>query len=331
MPELRFNNISREWVIIATERAKRPEDFVKTKKEKSGIPAYKENCPFCVGNENQTPPEVFRLGDNGKWRVRVVPNKFGALSSEGEKIRKGTFSFPSMSGVGLHEVIVEHPNHNAVTCLMTDEEVVDIIRTYKSRYESIKQDKRIEAIIIFKNHGPAAGCSLEHTHSQLIATPIVPPQIRTRLSQAVTYYDFTGECMCCKALADEMKAGDRIILETKHFVAFIPFAALSPFHTWIFPKRHAPSFGDINEEEIKDLAINLKTVLKKIYVGLDDPDFNYTIRSVPIYESAISYSHWYLNIIPRVTQIAGFEIGSGMFINIALPEKSAEFLRNIKV
>lgn len=337
MPELRQNLISRDWVIIATERAKRPEEFIKHK-EKKILPEYNDTCPFCPGKEDTTPPETFRIGDPpvgeaGKksWRVRVVYNKFAALSHQGEKTRKIDGIYRSMNGVGIHEVIVEHPKHNALTALMSESEVADIISTYKSRYLSIQQDKRIESITIFKNHGASAGTSLEHPHSQVIATPIVPPQVRGRMQQAMNYFDDTGQCVFCQTLKEELKAKERIVLETDSFVSFVPYAALSPFHIWIFPRRHMASFTQINNAEITDLAKNLKTTLSKFYYGLDNPDFNYTIRSVPVGEKESDYFHWYISLIPRVSNAAGFELGSGMFINVALPEESAKFLREVKI
>lgn len=330
MPELRQNLISRDWVIIATERAKRPEDFVKHKDVKP-LPEFNEKCPFCPGFEDKTPPETFRIGGAGKnWQVRVVYNKFAALTPEGQRIRKIDGIYRSMTGVGMHEVIVEHPKHNAVTALMSDGEVANIIRAYKERYLIVQKDKRIESIIIFKNHGAGAGTSLEHPHSQLVATPIVPPQVRGRMNAAMTYFDDTGECIFCHTFKEELKAKERIVLETEHFVSLVPYAALSPFHIWIFPRRHMASFVEINEAEIKDFAINLKNTLAKLYYGLDNPDFNYSIRSIPVDEKGSDYFHWYISLIPRVSQTAGFELGSGMFINVALPEASAKFLREVK-
>lgn len=331
MPELRQNLISGEWVIISTERAKRPEDFVKLKKEVTPLPPYKEDCPFCPGHEDKTPPETFRLGDEKNWKVRVVYNKFSALSLEGERTRKIDGIYHSINGVGVHEVIIEHPCHNVLTAILSEEEVMDIIRTYKNRYIQAQKDKRIEAIIIFKNHGLSAGTSLEHPHSQLIATPIVPPQIRNRMERAIQYFDDTGKCIFCQTLLSELSAKERIVLETEHFVSFIPYAALSPFHIWIFPRRHMGSFTQIDEGEINDLASNLKKTLAKLYYGLHNPDFNYTIRSIPTDEKETDYFHWYISIIPRISQTAGFELGSGMFINVALPEKSAEYLRQVNL
>ncbi|MBI4712825.1 MAG: galactose-1-phosphate uridylyltransferase [Planctomycetes bacterium] len=330
MSELRQNLISRDWVIIATERAKRPEEFVKHTRP-APLPDFSEKCPFCPGHEDKTPPETFRIGDKRSWQVRVVYNKFAALTPEGERVRKINGIYRSMTGVGIHEVIIEHPRHNALTGLMTEPEVTNIIRAYKDRYLSAQKDKRIESITIFKNHGVSAGTSLEHTHSQLIATPIVPPQVRSRTEQAVNYFDDTGECIFCHTLKGELEAKERIILETEHFAAFIPYAALSPFHIWIFPRRHMSSFVEINEAEIKDFAINLKATLAKLYYGLDNPDFNYSVRSIPVDEKGSDYFHWYISLIPRVSQTAGFELGSGMFVNVALPEASAKFLREVKV
>ena len=330
MPELRYNLISREWVIIATERAKRPEDFVKAR-EKKELPEYKENCPFCPGNEAQTPGETFRIGDQKSWKLRAVFNKFGALSPEEKQTKVIEDTHRCLGGFGFHEVIIEHPRHNAFIATMADAEVENIIRAYKNRYVTLSQDSRVEGVVIFKNHGAGAGTSLEHPHSQLIATPVMPTQVRNRLEEAMQYYENTGKCLFCHTLAQEIQDKQRVVCETEGFVAFMPFAALSPFHTWIFPRRHMVSFAEISEDEMRDLALNLKTVIGKIYFGLDNPDFNYTIHTVPSYKRAKDFFHWYISIIPRVTQMAGFELGSGMFINVALPEKSAEFLRQVKI
>jgi UDPglucose--hexose-1-phosphate uridylyltransferase len=330
MPELRYNLLVRDWVIIATGRAKRPHDFIKAKKEIPPIPEYRDNCPFCPRNESLSPPETFRLGDAKVWRTRVVPNKFPALSSDEEIERKTDGIFNSVSGFGVHEVIVENPRHNTLIALMSDKEVEDIIRTYKTRYLSLSGKEHIEAIIIFKNHGPAAGTSLEHPHSQLIATPIVPPQIRSRLEHATRYFDTTGKCVGCFVLEQELKAKARVVIETDGFAVFMPYASFVPFQMLVLPKRHMASFADINDSEIFELASVLKIALSKLYRGLDNPDFNYTIRSIPVHENGEEYFHWYLSILPRLTQPAGFELGSGMFINTALPEEAAEFLRNIK-
>ncbi|NJK39404.1 MAG: galactose-1-phosphate uridylyltransferase [Oscillatoriales cyanobacterium RM2_1_1] len=334
MTELRQNLITRDWVIIATERAKRPDQFTKAEARRTKLPPYQADCPFCLGNEHLTgTSETLRLhdGDGTGWKVRVVGNKYPALAATGERVRCMKGNFRSLSGVGFHEVVIEHPRHNLTTALMKVEDVANILRVYKKRYLDLRKDPRVETIIIFKNHGRGAGTSLEHPHSQIAALPIVPYQWRDRTEEAIRHYDDTGECIFCRTLAEELQAKERIVWETQHFVSFIPYAALSPFHLWIFPRRHASSLDEITEEEITDLAKNLKTVLGKLYFGLHNPDFNYTIRSIPTSEQRTDYFHWYIAIIPRVSLAAGFELGSGMYINTALPEESAAFLRNIKL
>jgi len=331
MPEIRQNIATREWVIIATERAKRPEDFKPASSQShTPLPPYVAKCPFCPGNEDQTPPELFSIKtQEGKWQVRVVPNKFAALSSEGEPIYQQRGSSGVISGVGSHEVIIESPLHNITTALLSYSDIEKILTAYKVRYQALEEDPRIAHIIIFKNHGASAGTSLEHPHSQIVGTPIVPVQVRHRMEDAMTYHDNTGRCVYCKMIEEEIAEKSRIIKESKHFVTFIPFAACSPFHTWLLPKRHMASFSAITEEELKDLAVILKSLLAKVYIGLNNPDYNYVIRSANKEMGHVKYFHWYISLIPIVTKMAGFELGTGMFINVALPEKSAEFLRNI--
>lgn len=328
MPELRLNVITRDWVIVATERAQRPHQFVRTRSS-AQVPRHDGNCPFCPGNERETLGETYRINDGQQWKVRVVPNKYPALSAQGERVRGGGGMFRSLSGVGFHEVIVEHPRHDLTIALMNTQDVETIVRAYRQRYTAIRQDPRIEAIIIYRNHGESAGTSLIHPHSQLAATPVVPVQFRGRIAEAMRYFDEHGTCIFCRVLEEELHAGARIIEENKHFVAFIPYAALSPFHTWIYPRRHVSSFDDISVEEISDFSIILRSVLARLYHGLNNPDYNFSIRSIPTDVRTADYFHWYLTLIPRVTKTAGFEYGSGMFINTSLPEESAAFLRNV--
>ncbi len=338
MPEIRYNMITRQWVIIATERAQRPEQFSQ-KEPKKPLPEYDSRCPFCPGNEAMAPPASLELaprggpartGDKG-WQVRVVPNKFPALAAEGELVRRQEGLKRTLTGVGIHEVIIETPAHNRTTALLSDAEVVQILDAYQQRYAAIIRDPRVAQITLFKNHGLAAGTSLEHPHSQLIGTPIIPMEVRDRMETALHFYDEQGECLFCRTLEEETTEGARVVLEGEHFTAFIPFAALSPFHTWIYPKRHSASFAAMNEAEKEDLARILRRVLRKLHDGLGNPDFNYTIRSAPHDAAAVKYYHWYLSIVPRVTRLAGFELGSGMFINVARPEDSARFLRDLPV
>jgi UDPglucose--hexose-1-phosphate uridylyltransferase len=236
-----------------------------------------------------------------------------------------------MIGVGVHDVIIEARDHATTTALLTDGQVADILRCYRTRYLDLRQDPRVVHITIFKNHGTGAGTSLEHPHSQLIATPVISHQVRERLAEALGHWDEYGECVFCRALAEELDAGQRIVQLSDRFIALVPFASGTPFATHIYPRRHMASFGDITDEEIADLAQVLRAVLAKLYVGLGDPDYNYAIRSAPVENAGVKYYHWYLSVIPRLAQVAGFELGSGMFINTVLPEAAAAFLRDVVV
>jgi UDPglucose--hexose-1-phosphate uridylyltransferase len=332
MPELRQNRFNKEWVIIATERAKRPKDMVVLRAPRS-LPSFDPKCPFCPGNEKSTPPEVLRVTapNDSRWLVRVVPNKFAALQPELTPRRVVERSHRTVNGFGVHEVIVETSDHSQITALMPDSQVASVFRALKARCTDLSLDSRIANITIFKNHGVDAGTSLEHSHSQLIATPVISSQVRSRLQEALRHYDDFGECMFCSAVQEELEDKSRLVLVTDRFVALEPFASFTPFCTHIYPRRHMANFADISGEEITDLARVLRLVLAKLYYGLHDPDFNFTIRSAPAECAGVKYYHWYVSIIPRLTRVAGFELGSGMYINTVLPEAAAEFLREVNV
>lgn len=329
MPELRYNVITRDWVIIAKERAKRPDQF-KKKGENKPLPSFDAKCPFCPGNETMTPPETLVIPDSKSWAVRVTPNKFAAVSAEGERVRTVQGIRRTVTGVGLHEVIVETPDHSKTTAQLADREVELIVQAYLNRFRAASADPRVELVTIFKNHGDAAGTSLEHPHSQMIATPVITTQVRDRLFSALNHFDEYGECIFCRVLGQELKEGTRVVLETEHFVSFVPFAALTPFSILIMPRRHMACFDAMSDAESADLAHILRRTLLKLYQGLDDPDFNYVIRTAPPDERHVKYYHWYVSIVPRLTKMAGFELGSGMFINVSLPEENAQFLRGIE-
>ena len=330
MPELRQNFFTKEWVIIATERAKRPEELA-TQRAAQPIPPFVETCPFCPGNENRTPPEVMRVSAGDSWAVRVIPNKFAALSSEVEPLRDLRHLRRRIAGFGFHEVVIDSPDHSRYMGLLSDEQAAQILRVYRERYMALSQDRRISHITIFKNHGTDAGASLQHPHSQLIATPVIPSQVRYRLHEALRHYDDVGECMFCHMVEREVEDETRIVVKGDYFVAMEEFAAPTPFATHIFPLRHMASFGEITDSEITDLAHVLRTLLAKIYKGLGNPDLNFTVRTGPTEYSGVRHFHWYVSVIPRLTRVAGFELGSGMFINTVLPEAAAEFLRKISV
>lgn len=329
MSEIRQNVITRDWVIIATDRAKRPHEFAKKQFIHPDLPPYKHDCPFCPGNEHLATKESYRIeGDDG-WKVRIIANKYPALSPEGDRIRWKDGNNTTITGIGIHDVVVESKFHNSITALLPEDAIYNIFKAFKDRYAEIAKDKRMETVVIFKNHGEAAGSSLEHPHCQITAIPIVPFQFRSRIQEVMRYFDDNGDCIFCRTLLDEISAGSRIVEENGSFIAFIHYAALTPFHIWVFPREHCSSYDHISEPELRDLASIMKIVLSKLYYGLGNPDYNFTIRSSPLAERRTKYYHWYLSIIPRISKEAGFEMGSGMFINTALPEESADFLRKI--
>ncbi len=327
MSELRQDPTTFDWVIIARERAKRPHEFIKHTATKSTLPSYSKDCPFCPGNEGRTPEPTAVYGEPGNWKIRVVPNKFAALTPEGDTAREQWKLFRKTQGYGRHEVIIESPVHNRYIPFMEDEEVEGLLKTYRDRYHELKKDQNVKVIIIFKNHGEAAGTSLEHPHTQIVASPVVPPFIRRRFEIATQYYDNTGHCLYCDILYDEFEAKERIILDNKYFVALHPFASRYPFETWIMPKMHSSSFGKIVDMEISDLARLLKEILMRMFVSLDNPDYNLIIHTSPVDDEHKIYYLWHIQIIPRLTLAAGFELGSGIYINTAVPEETAAFMR----
>lgn len=342
MPELRYDPIRWRWTIISPERGIRPKDFFKEKRE---IPP-KNDCPFCEGNEDKTPPEVFsiREGKSAKdkpgWKVRVVPNKFPALRIEGELIRKGVGIFDSVSGIGAHEVIIETPDHFLQLQDMDIPQIKMILTSYKARYLDLIKDIRFRYILIFKNYGAEAGASLYHSHSQLIATPIIPLAVVAELEAAREHYSEKERCIFCDLLEQEISFGERIIFKNEKFLVWAPYASSFPFETWIFPLRHNHNFAECDEEELNEFAFVLKDVLERIKILLNDPPYNFVIHTAPIprprlgrpgYWETLPYDyHWHVEIIPRITHIAGFEWGSGFYINPILPEEAARYLREIK-
>jgi UDPglucose--hexose-1-phosphate uridylyltransferase len=329
MPELRQNMATKEWVIIATERARRPSDFVQPSRTLTEArPEWDAACPFCPGNE-ENDLEVMRIPSHGPWQVRIVGNKYPALQRYGERMRTFDGVHRQISGVGYHEVVIEAARHNTCAALETPDEVALTLEAFKIRNKEIAQDPRIEQIICFKNHGERAGTSLAHPHAQMVALPIVPFAIRTRIEEARRYFDDTGQCAFCHMLSEEMKARSRIVAENDSFVAFVLYAAFSPFHIWIMPRHHKSSFLHASAQELADLGVILRQVLRKYYLGLRDPDYNFVIRTAPLHDPGDDYLHWYVTLVARVTSTAGFEMGSGMYINTTLPEHSAEFLRSV--
>lgn len=331
MPELRKDPIIGRWVIIATERKKRPTDFRSEQEiKKTGF------CPFCPGNEDKTPPEIFSnradhsAPDTPGWTLRIVPNKFPALQIEGNLKRKGEGIFDKMNGIGAHEVIIETPDHKMALADLPIAMVSDVIRAYRSRTLDLVKDQRFRYAMIFKNHGEVAGASLEHSHSQLIATPIVPKRVTEELEGASTYFNFKERCIFCDIIRQELEDKRRVTSENEHFVAVSPYAPRFPFETWILPKAHQSNFEDILDGQIGYLAKILKEVLIRMNLVLEDPPYNYLIHTAPFNKPHNPYYHWHIEIIPKLTKVAGFEWGTGFYINPTPPEEATEYLSRVE-
>jgi UDPglucose--hexose-1-phosphate uridylyltransferase len=329
--ELRQNLATKEWVIIATERARRPHEFaLYVQKPCSDGPEWDARCPFCPGNEEME-LEVLRRPSEGPWQVRIVGNRYPALSAADTLDRQYIGLVRRISGVGYHEVIVETPRHNTCAALQTPEEVAKVFRTFVDRGWMVQSDRRIEYILFFKNHGRQAGASLLHPHAQMIALPMVPNDVRARADEARHHFDEVGKCAFCEMLEHELATRSRVIVESEHFLAFAPYASVTPFHIWVMPKAHISSFLHTQEAELDDFGWIMHQVLGKLYYGLGNPDYNYAIRTAPVSDLGAAYLHWYITIVPRISYAAGFEIGSGIYINASLPEECAEFLRKVNL
>ncbi|MBU0630577.1 MAG: galactose-1-phosphate uridylyltransferase [Candidatus Margulisbacteria bacterium] len=345
MPELRKDPISDRWVVVSTERGRRPSDFGSAPMaEGAGESKF---CPFDEGNEGKTPKEIIAwrkpntAPDTPGWDVRVTPNKFPALVIEGEVNRTGMGIFDMMSGIGAHEVIIETPNHNLTIADMDEAHIDKILWAYKQRIVDLEKDKRFRYILVFKNYGTAAGASLSHPHSQLIATPITPRYVKLELAKARSYFLEKERCIFCDMIRQELGTGERMVYENEYFVAFTPFASRFPFELWLLPRRHESGFQELPDEERMQLARCLKDIMMRLKKTLNDPPYNYVIHTAPNsvprpgkpdYWGTIGYDfHWHIEIIPRLTKQAGFEWGSGLYINPTAPEEAAKYLREVKI
>lgn len=329
MPELRKDPITDRWVIISTDRARRPSDFVR-----DSLPSKPSGrfCPFCAGNESKTPPEVlaYRHGSaaNGPgWSLRVFPNKFPVLGIEGDLDRQGEGMFDKMKGIGAHEVVVETPEHLLSMTELPEKAIGQALSAFRDRIYDLKNDKRLRYVLLFKNEGEGAGATLEHTHSQLIALPVVPKSVKEEIDGAKDYHDFKERCLFCDMIRQEAKSGERVVIETDRFIVIEPYAARFPFETWILPKQHSSHYEDIDSPGIENLSWVLKSTLRKLEKVLERPPYNFLIHTAPLQEPSNGYFHWHIEIIPKLTRVAGFEWGTGFYINPTPPEESARFLR----
>lgn len=337
MPELRKDPILGRWVIISDERAQRPKDFY-TCPDKPDA----KGCPFCEGREAMTPPEIFAFRNphsrpnSPGWEVRVVPNKYPALRIEGELGKEGRGIYDRMNGIGAHEVIIETPDHHKCLEMHTRESLSKILETYKLRIVDLTQDRRFKYILVFRNEGKAAGASLSHPHSQLIATPVTPKRVKEELMGALSYFNYKDRCIFCDILRQEIAEHTRIVCENELFVSFCPFASRFPFEIWILPKSHHADYQSLPSGEMHILADMLIATLSKLGKALSHPQYNFILHTAPIrwprkdYWRTLEFDfHWHIEIMPRLTQLAGFEWGTGFYINPTAPEHAAKYLREI--
>jgi UDPglucose--hexose-1-phosphate uridylyltransferase len=332
MPELRKDPVMGTWVIISSERGQRPNAF-----QNVHIKTTPKLCPFCPGNEHNTPPEIISYRPNGTqrnqpgWTLRVISNKYPALIVEGELNRQAIGLFDKMHGIGAHEVIIETPEHQRNIAEMSVEQVRDIFWAYRERMLDLVKDIRLKYILVFKNHGEAAGASIEHPHSQLIATPIVPRRVLEELDGSKHYHEIKHACVFCDMIVQERQSGERVVFENEKFICIQPFAPRFPFESWILPKEHLASFPEMDPGEYLLLGSAVRELLKRLKVALNDPPFNYMIHTSPMDKEHHSYYHWHLEVIPKLTKVAGFEWGTGFYINPTAPEIAADFLKKVKI
>jgi UDPglucose--hexose-1-phosphate uridylyltransferase len=342
MPELRHDPIQKRWVIIASERGRRPDDFPKQPESAPG-----GFCPFCEGNEDKTPPEILSVRNNGTppnhpgWQVRVVPNKFPALRIEGNLERKGFGVHDRMNGIGAHEVIIETPRHDLTLSEMSVDQISAVIWACRERIVDLARDRRFKYILVFKNHGAAAGASLAHSHSQIIATPVTPLTLAGELASAKEHYQDKERCLFCDIIQQELEAGERVVIANEHVVALAPFASRFPFEIFLAPRSHHHNFAEISDPMIHQLSVTLKEILQRIKVCLNDPPYNFLIHTIPnvrtppkragYWDTITVDFHWHIEIMPRLTSVAGFEWGTGFYINPTSPEEAAKYLREVEL
>ena len=333
MPELRRDPVVGRWVIISSERAERPTDFG------SGTAAALDPslCPFCPGNETHTPPEILAYRDNGQkpntpgWRLRVIPNKFPALQIEGELGREGIGLYDRMNGVGAHEVIIETPEHKVSLAGLPEKALEELFWIYRDRILDLRKDVRLRYVLIFKNHGSAAGATLEHPHSQLIALPIVPTNVAAEIEGSREHYRDKERCIFCDIIRQEIGERTRVVGENAEFVSVTPFASRFPFEVWVMPKRHTSYFEESQKFQFEALSRLFSDTLRRLDRVLNAPPYNFILHTSPLHERTGDFYHWHIEIMPKLTQVAGFEWGTGFYINPVLPEEAAAFLRDAEL
>ncbi|HVC32354.1 MAG TPA: galactose-1-phosphate uridylyltransferase [Chloroflexota bacterium] len=335
MPQLRQDLVTGRWVAIATERAKRPSSF--SRAAAVAVPPA-ATCPFCVGHESMTPPEVMAYRAAGSepntpgWEVRVVPNLYPAFGpADIEPITSSCGPYTTMTGVGVHEVIVSSTSHVDDFASLPVNQIDQIVRAFVERYDANARNPVIQYLLIINNHGKEAGASLEHPHSQLFGIPLVPFAVREELDGVRRYRSEHGACVYCEILATEQKAGERIIWENDSFLVYAPFASRTPFEASVLPKWHSARVQTMTTAQQHDFASALHELTARISHGLNDPPYNFYIHTAPVHQDGEPGYHWHLELLPKLAIAAGFELGTGIMINVATPEAAAEYLRGVDV
>ena len=311
---IRTDPLSGESVFFAENRAARPNELAHQPPRRDTT-----DCPFCARNESKTPKPVLVISgvdSAADWKVRVVPNKFPALSSN-----------LTSPGTGLHDVFIESPEHLTSFTEVSNQQARWVFQAFRDRLLAASKVKGIRFAQLFKNEGQCAGASLEHIHSQLVAFDTTPQKVRQLLNRSEQFYQQRNTCYYCDLLKNEIRDGSRIVNETEHFIAYCPFASRFAFETWILPTQHANRFEQMEDEKLFDLACVARDAIKRIQRSMDGAAYNLVLRNSPFDLQSEDYYHWHLEILPRITNLAGFEIATGSFINSTLPEKAAHRLR----
>lgn len=345
MSELRYDPIRKSWVIIAAERSLRPSDHRRPGSARKHGPAG--SCPFCPGNEMITPPEVYALREPGTlpdapgWLIRVVPNKYPVLQHNIPLQRSSRGLYDVSSGFGVHEILVETPDAGLQMDGFTLKHLGNVFITLRERIVELKKDRRLHYIMAFKNYGEEAGASLFHSHSQIIGVPVIPNLISAELASFREHFRAAGSCLMCDIIHQEVEDARRIVAESKEFISFVPYPSGFPFEVRIAPKVHHHDFASAKDTVLKSFARIVRETLRRLKKVLNDPPYNFMLHTSPatydragkpgFWKSIVKDYHWYLDIIPRTNMIAGFEWGTGFYINTTLPEEAAALLREVEI
>lgn len=342
MSELRWDPLKANWTIITEGRGRRPQDFL-APRERLAVTA----CPFCYGKEQKTPPEIYALRRDGSssnqpgWQVRVIPNKFPALQIEGELDSRAQGLYDRMNGIGAHEIIIEHPDHERDMADLNGVEIAEVLKAFRVRMIDLRNDIRFRYLFIFKNHGIGAAVNVPHSHSQLIAVPLIPPMITTELEICRDYYQRKERCLVCDLIRQEREEKTRVVRDDGNILVYAPYASSFPFQLFIAPLQHAHDFTSQTDQQLLALGDALSDTLKRLRAVLRDPPYSFILHTAPPmhmrkgrpgYWGSLPFDyHWHIELVPKLTKVAGFEWGTGFHMNSTPPEEAAEFLRNADI